>query len=201
MQDQALAILNLSSCAAFAASGVVASRHCRPDVIGAYTVAFASAFGGGIVRDAILGIPAQALQDDWALFSVWLAASVAMFLPRALARWSTVVDALDALGIGLFNAVGMAIAWQHGAHPAVVVLLGSLTAAGGGVIRDVLLNHMPQVMLPSTLFVSACLVGGVVGLGARWSGLGVEVCGLIVVVVTTGLRLLAMRFGWKLQAL
>ena len=193
MQDQALTILNLSSCAAFAASGVVASRHCRPDVIGAYTVAFASAFGGGIVRDAILGIPAQALQDDWALFSVWLAASVAMFLPRALARWSTVVDALDALG--------MAIAWQHGAHPAVVVLLGSLTAAGGGVIRDVLLNHMPQVMLPSTLFVSACLVGGVVGLGARWSGLGVEVCGLIVVVVTTGLRLLAMRFGWKLQAL
>jgi uncharacterized membrane protein YeiH len=180
---------------------VVASRHRRPDIIGAYTVAAATAFGGGIIRDAILGIPAQGPRDPIALLTVFLAASAAMALPRTLARWTTVVDILDAVGIGLFNAAGMAIAWDQGAHPALVLLLGSVTAAGGGVIRDVLLGRMPTVMQQSTLFVTACLIGGLLGIGARAAGLGMDAVGVLIVVVTTGVRLLAMRFGWTLQAL
>lgn len=201
MQDELLRLLNIASVAAFAIGGVVASRHRRPDIVGAYTIAFAVSFGGGIIRDAILGIPAQGPRDPVALLTVVLGATAAMLLPRAFARWTTVVDVLDAIGIGLFNAAGMAIAWEHGAHPALVLLLGSITAAGGGVIRDVLLGRMPTVMQHSTLFVTACLIGGAAGMIARAAGLGGDAAGLLIAVLTTGVRLLAMRFGWTLQAL
>ncbi len=195
MQDELFRVLNLASFAAIAVGAVVASRHRRPDIIGAYTVAAATAFGGGIIRDAILGIPAQGPRDPIALLTVFLAASATMFLPRALVRWATVVDVFDAIGIGLFNAAGMAIAWSQGVHPALVLLLGSVTAAGGGVIRDVLLGRMPTVMQQSTLFVTACLIGGSVGLAARAMSLDADAVGI------TGVRLLAMRFGWTLQAI
>lgn len=201
MQDELLRCLNLASFAAIAAGAVVASRHRRPDIIGAYTIAAATAFGGGVIRDAILGIPAQGPRDPIALLTVFLAATAAMLLPRALARWTTVVDVLDAVGIGLFNAAGMAIAWANGAHPALVLLLGSVTAAGGGAIRDVLLGRMPTVMQHSTLFVVACLIGGSCGMIARTAGMDMDAVGILTAVVTTGVRLLAMRFGWTLQAL
>lgn len=201
MQAEFLHALNLASFAAISAGAVVASRHRQPDIIGAYVVAASSAFGGGVIRDAILGIPAQGPRDPVSLLTVFLAATATMFLPRTLARWSTLVDVLDAVGIGLFNAAGMAIAWSQGAHPALVLLLGSVTAAGGGIIRDVLLGRMPTVMQQSTLYVTACVIGGTVGLVARSAGLGSDLVGVLILVVTTSLRLLAMRFGWTLGAL
>lgn len=201
MQDELLRGLNIASVAAIAAGAVVASRHRRPDIIGAYIIAAATALGGGVIRDAILGIPAQGPRDPIVLLTIFIAATAAMLLPRALARWTTVVDVLDAIGIGLFNAAGMAIAWSEGAHPALVLLLGSVTAAGGGVIRDVLLGRMPTVMQQSTLFITACLIGGACGLIARAAGLGMDLVGILTVVITTGVRLLAMRFGWTLKAL
>jgi uncharacterized membrane protein YeiH len=201
MQDELLRVLSLASFAAFAVGGVVASRQRRADIIGAYIIANTASFGGGIIRDAILGIPAIGPRDPVALATVFIAATAAMFLPRAFARWTTVVDVLDAIGIGLFNAIGMSIAWSQGVHPGLVLLLGSVTAAGGGVICDVLLGRMPIVMQHSTLFVTACQIGGIVGLAAHALGLGPDAVGLLIAAVTTGVRLLAMRFGWTLQAL
>ena len=185
MQDELLRVLSLASFAAFAVGGVVASRQRRADIIGAYVIANAASFGGGIIRDAILGIPAIGPRDPVALATVFVAATAAMFLPRAFARWTTVVDVLDAIGIGLFNAIGMSIAWSQGVHPGLVLLLG----------------RMPIVMQHSTLFVTACQIGGIVGLAAHALGLGPDAVGVLIAVVTTGVRLLAMRFGWTLQAL
>lgn len=200
MQEWLLRALNLASFAAIAIGAVVSSRHRRPDVIGAYIVAFATAFGGGVVRDAIIGIPAQGPRDPAALITVVLAASAAMALPQAMASWRRVVDILDAVAIGLFNAAGMAIALQHGVDPWLALLLGSVTAAGGGMIRDVLLVQMPLVMQQSTLFITACLAGGLAGLAARRLGLGPDATGVLIVVLTTGVRLLAIRYDWRLRA-
>jgi uncharacterized membrane protein YeiH len=201
MPTDLLGVLNLASFAAFAIGAVMTSRHYRPDIIGAYIVAVATAFGGGVMRDAILGIPAQGPRDPIALLTVFLAASAAMLLPRAFARWASAVDTIDAIGIGLFNAAGMAIAWSHGAHPALVLLLGSVTAAGGGILRDVLLGRMPIVMQQSTLYITACLLGGALGMTVRQAGAGDDAVGLTILVATTGIRLLAMRFGWTLVAI
>jgi uncharacterized membrane protein YeiH len=82
-----------------------------------------------------------------------------------------------------------------------VLLLGSVTAAGGGVIRDVLLGQMPTVMQQTTLFITACLIGGGIGLAAHVAGLGADAVALLIVLITTGVRLLAIRFGWTLAAL
>jgi uncharacterized membrane protein YeiH len=201
MQTELLGVLNIASFAAFAIGAVMTSRHYRPDVIGAYIVAVATALGGGVMRDAILGIPAQGPRDPIVLLTVFLAASAAMLLPRAFDRWTSVVDTIDAIGIGLFNAAGMAIAWSHGAHPALVLLLGSVTAAGGGILRDILLSRMPIVMQQSTLYVTACLFGGMLGMAARHVGAGDDAVCLIILIATTGIRLLAMRFGWTLVAI
>ena len=95
----------------------------------------------------------------------------------------------------------MAIAWSAGAHPALVLLLGSVTAAGGGIIRDVLLGRMPTVMQQSTLYVTACLIGGSVGLAARAAGVGADLVWVLILLVTISVRLLAMRFGWTLAAI
>lgn len=194
-----LRIVSLVSVAAFAGGAVIASRHRRMDMIGAMVVAVATALGGGVVRDAILGIPSQGLRDPAAMAVCFGAALAAFALPSTLSRWATVVDVLDAIGIGLFNATGMAIAWEHGAHPQLVLLLGTVTAAGGGIIRDVLLAQMPTVMQPTTFYVTACIVGGLAGMGAHALGWERDAVIVVIAATTTGMRLLAMRFGWTLD--
>jgi len=187
---------------AFAASGVVASRAKRPDVIGALILAFATALGGGVLRDAILGVPAQTFRDGWYLVAILAGAGAALHAPSAIARLGSTLKVADAIGLGLFNAAGMLKAYASGSvSPAFAVVLGAITGSGGGILRDVLCGEMPTVLRPGELYVTTCLAGGVAGLAALAAGASLGLASAIIAGVTIGFRLLAIRFEWHLPEL
>lgn len=195
-------ILELVGVACFAVSGVAASRSKRPDLVGAIILAFATALGGGVIRDAILGVPAESFHDRYYFVAILVGALVAMQLPAVIQRFGSTLRIADAIGLGLFNAVGTMKALESGdIDPAFAIVLGAITGAGGGVIRDILCNEMPSLLRPGELYITTCLVGGLAGLVVHWLGASMDVAGAVIAGVTIVFRLLSIRFEWRLAAL
>ena len=196
-----LYILELFGVACFAVSGVAASRAKRPDLIGAIILAFATALGGGIIRDAILGVPAQSFRDTNYFLAIVAGSLLALQLPRVIQRLGSPLRVADAFGLGLFNAAGMMKAYESGTvDPAFAVVLGAVTGTGGGIIRDVLCGEMPSLLRPGELYVTTCLAGGLAGLVALWLGAGTGAASAIIAGVTIAFRLVAIRFELRLPA-
>jgi uncharacterized membrane protein YeiH len=185
--------------AAFAISGVVASRGKRPDVVGAFVIAFATALGGGVLRDAILGHPAQSFRDGNYFAVIVGATLLAMWLPGTIRRLGPTLRVADAIGLGLFNAAGTVMALESGSvTPAFAVVLGAVTGSGGGMLRDVLCGEMPALLQPGELYITTCVAGGIAGLAALQLGGSMALASATIAGVTIGMRLLAIRFAWKL---
>ncbi len=199
-----LYIIELVGTMAFAISGVMASRRRRPDFVGAMILAFATAIGGGVVRDAILGVPSHAFRDPHIFYVTFIAAVIAVFMSEKIERIGRVLAVADAVGLGVFNSAGLVMALSANGKPVslpFVVVLGAVTGCGGGIVRDVLCARMPTMLRPREIYVSACLAGGVCGLIAFKIGAGFETVGLTTALVTIFIRLLAIRFNWKLPAI
>lgn len=192
-------LLHTLGIAAFAVSGVEASRARRPDWVGALILAFVTALGGGVLRDAILGRPAQSFASGMHLWVILGASALALWQPGAVRRLLPSLRVADALGLGLFNATGMAVALESGqVAPGFAIVLGAVTGTGGGILRDVLCGEMPALLRPGEIYITACLAGGIAGLTVHALGAGPDGLALSSAIVTIAVRLLAIRFGWKL---
>ena len=101
-------ILELVGVACFAVSGVAASRSKRPDLVGAIILAFATALGGGVIRDAILGVPAESFHDRYYFVAILVGALVAMQLPAVIQRFGSTLRIADAIGRTGFPPVHLA---------------------------------------------------------------------------------------------
>ena len=192
--------IDLAGTFAFAISGAVAARQRQLDVFGILVVAFTVACGGGIVRDLCIGaIPPVGL-SDWRYLTVAIAAAImTMGLGPLVRRLNRPVLMFDALGLALFAVTGATKSLSYGHNNQVALLLGVLTAIGGGVLRDVLLNRVP-VVLEKEIYASAALVGaGIVVMGNYfgWPGDWVFLTGFL---ICFALRMLALEFHWRLPA-
>ena len=192
--------IDLSGTFAFAISGAVAAKEKGLDVFGILVVAFTVACGGGIIRDVCIGaIPPAGLSDWRYLLVSVIAAIIAMGLDRLMTLLNRPVLLFDALGLSLFAVSGAGKALSFGHNSEVAVLLGMITAVGGGVIRDIFLNRIP-VIFEQEIYASAALAGALVvvtglyyRLPSEWMFFaGFSICFVI--------RLLALRYRWRLPA-
>lgn len=193
-----LTALDLIGTAAFAASGASIGVYKRLDLFGVCVVGVTTGIGGGIVRDVLLGVHPPTALDNWPNIAVALALSLAVFLFHpAVDRIKGSVLVLDALGVGLFATTGAATALSHDAHWWAAIVIGVITAIGGGVLRDVLVNETPM-LLHKDLYATPAMIGA--GLLVAAEAVGVPYpWGLVVGTATaTVLRLLALRLGWNL---
>lgn len=198
-----LYILELIGTMAFAISGVMASLGRRPDWIGAMIMAFVTAIGGGVIRDAIIGHGSVAFRDPNIFYVTFISAVIAVSMSDKIERIGRTLAVADAVGLGLFNSAGLVMALSVTDNPipyAFALVLGAVTGCGGGIVRDVLCARMPALLRPREVYISACLAGGVVGLICFQSGCRLAVVGVVTSVVTIVIRLLAIRFNWKLPA-
>jgi uncharacterized membrane protein YeiH len=190
--------LDLGGTFVFAISGAVAGVKHRLDLFGVLVLSFAAANAGGIARDAIIGATPAASISDWRYLVVSILAGLLTFYRYStLDRMRNPVLMFDAMGLALFAVTGTTKALSFNLGPVAAVLLGVLTAVGGGIVRDVLVAEIP-VVLRSELYAVAALVGGVVVvLGDKWQlpTLPVALAGAV---VCFGLRLMAIRRGWHL---
>lgn len=184
----------------FALSGAVAARQKSLDVFGIFTIAFSVACGGGIIRDLCIGAVPPAGLTYWPYLVMVLAATlITLGFYRAVNLFNQPVLIFDALGLSVFAVTGArkAIAFEH--HYEVAILLGIVTATGGGVIRDVLLTRIP-VIFRREIYASAALVGALIVVGGDYLRYPQEIVAVTAIVACFGLRFLALHFHWNLPS-
>jgi uncharacterized membrane protein YeiH len=195
----ALVVLDLVGTFAFAVNGALtAVRAVDVDIVGVVTLGLVTAVGGGIIRDVLMGALPPATFADWRYLAVATAGGLIAFLfGRRLDRFGRAIDVLDAAGLSLFAVTGAVTALGLGAGAAQAVILGTVTAVGGGTLRDVLIRRVPGV-LSSGLYAIPAMVGAalvVLGLGGGLDRvLGVPVA-LGAAAVCFAIRMVGLRFG------
>lgn len=181
---------------AFAVSGAIVAMEEEYDILGVYVLGLVTAFGGGVVRNLLIGMPVTTLWSQGYLLKIaLLAMTIAFLLPiRWILRWRRSEAFFDAIGLAAFAIQGALYATEMG-HPLSAVLVAAmLTGIGGGIIRDVLAGRKPLVLKDEIYAVWAMLAGLAIGLG--WFKNTIELLILFVLVIT--FRMLSVYFKWKL---
>jgi len=192
-------VLDLVGVFVFALSGASLAVRRGFDVVGMAALATATGLGGGMVRDVLLGdTPPAALRDQLYLLVPLVATAIVVVGHRAIEALHRPVLVFDAGGLALFCVVGTAKALAFGLGLVASVLMGVLTAVGGGVLRDVLAQEVPSVFRVDRGLYAVPATLGSIAVAAVWSSdaFGAVAASLIVVGVLV-LRLLSMRFGWR----
>ena len=194
-----LLVLDLAGTFAFALNGALtAVRVAHVDIVGVVTLGMITALGGGIIRDILLDALPPATFVDWRFLAVAATGGLVAFLfSRRLGRFATSIDVLDAAGLSLFAVTGASKALELGLGPVQAVILGTVTAVGGGTVRDVMVRRVPTV-LSSGLYAIPALVGAALAVAATGTGVH-QVLGAPAALGAAGtcfvIRVLGMRFG------
>jgi uncharacterized membrane protein YeiH len=170
----------------------------RLDLLGVAIIGIATGLGGGILRDVLLGQVPRAMSTNWYLVVAVGAALVGMALQRVFHRLAGMITALDALTIGLFGAIGSTKALALGLPEIPAVFVGVISAVGGSVLRDLLMNLTIAMMHVGSLYAVAAAAGTGVLVALVSFGAPVALSAIVGTSVTLVIRLLAVRFGWTL---
>ncbi|WP_342131563.1 trimeric intracellular cation channel family protein [Hydrogenophaga sp. OTU3427] len=196
--------IEIAATAAFALSGIVEAVRKRLDVVGVTVVAFATAFGGGTLRDVLLDRrPFFWVEHSWYAWAVLVLClgTGAWLRSHHLAPTQQAMQWPDALGLGLFAASGTQIALAAGMPPLIAVLMGVMTAVFGGVLRDIVCNEIPSAFRDHRPYAVCAFVGGWLVVGAQWLGLAETAALALGAAGATALRLLAMWRDWRLPGM
>lgn len=177
--------------------GEIARRE-RLDPIGFAVLGILSALGGGMLRDTLLqrGTPV-ALTDPWYLVVALVAALVAFVVPFEGRTWNAIYPSLDGLALGTWAAVGTQKALSLGLGWLPALLLGTITAVGGGMIRDIVLARRPAFLGGNTLYATCAIIA--CGVAILLNGLvTAEVAVLVSAAIGAPLVVVAKARGWKL---
>ena len=200
-----LFVVNLIGTVAFAAAGAMTGLRKNMDIFGVCVLGLTTAVGGGIVRDLILGItPPNAFRDPFAaMVAIFVSAVFFLrrfrhFLMQRPALYERMMLWLDSIGLGAFTVIGVQIAYQHTAEPTLflLVFVGVVTGAGGGLMRDVMAGDTPYIFVKH-IYACASLAGALVCAGL-WESAGsaaAMTAGFATVVLIRGL---SAYFRWNL---
>lgn len=191
-------VLDLLGTFAFALNGAfTAVRQVRLDIVGVMVLGVVTAVGGGITRDVLIGeIPPVAFTAWYYLAVASAGALLAFFLTKVHHRVIRGILVLDAIGLSLFCVVGAEKALVFGLDPAPAILLGAITAVGGGTLRDMMTRQVPTI-LTSGLYAIPALIGATITVlffpyapfGLPMAVVGASVCFMI--------RLAGLKFQWN----
>lgn len=194
-----LFIIEVIGTIAFAISGIRMAAAKRFDWFGAYTVGLVTAIGGGTVRDVLLDIPVFWMQTWWYLAVTGLSLLLVVLFRRVLVH-SQILFIFDTIGLALFVVIGIEKTLAIDYPFWVAIIMGVITGAIGGVIRDILLNQEP-LLFQKDIYATACLVGGIVywilSLFEVTSNIDGMACAATVILI----RILAVRYSWQLPVL
>lgn len=157
----AVLILDLVGTFAFAAVGVISGLHKGIDILGAFLLGCVTSLGGGVIRDLVLDLPVSAFYNAWYLPVVFLSTTLTFLFPKPFVLNYRVLIILDALGLGIFAAIGTQKAIQSETTLAGALVLGMVSAAGGGMLKDTLLGEMSLVLWKG-IYMTSALLGSIV---------------------------------------
>lgn len=203
--DTFIFVVNIIGTLAFAASGAMIGLNKNMDIFGVCILGLATATGGGVIRDLILGLtPPMAFRDP--TYAVLALVTSAVFFSRRVRqvlmhnqhRYDRLLFWMDTLGLGVFSVVGVELAFSRSGHPTffLLVFVGTLTGVGGGVLRDLLAQEVPYIFVKH-IYACASLAGAALCAGL-WRPAGSVTAMLAGMAAVVLIRVLAARYHWNL---
>ena len=202
MQDLSLIqqVLEFLGTFAFAISGIrhAAAKHF--DWCGGYVCGVAVAIGGGTIRDVMLGTSPFWTTNPFYLLCTAFALLFVIVCRKHLERLKNAWFVFDTLGLALFTIAGIQKSIAFGQPYWVAIIMGCITGAAGGVIRDILLNNEP-VIFQKEIYATACVLGGVSYWAIVTLGFPIEIATMCSFLITCVIRLVAVRYHIALPKL
>jgi uncharacterized membrane protein YeiH len=199
-----LTILEAAAVLVSAIAGMIVASNKRMDVVGAFALACVNAFGGGTVRDLLLDNRPFYWMTHWWLLLAILMICVAFVYNARMYHFASEVHRrsvrVDAIGLALFTVAGVGIAREHGAPLVVTAIMGVITGTMGGVLRDVVVNDIPDLFRPGGLYATASFAGSLAFIGALENELRYSYAAGIGIVVVVALRLASVKHGVTVPA-
>ena len=186
-------ILDFIGTFAFAISGIRLAARKHFDWFGGYVVGLATAIGGGTLRDVMLGVTPFWMTNSSYLICTGVALLVVIVFSRYLVRMNNTWFLFDTLGLALFTIAGLQKTVHAGFPFWVAIIMGCITGAAGGVIRDVFINEVPLIFRKE-IYAMACVLGGIVYWLCMTAGLGVRITVVVSFIVVVMVRVIAV---WK----
>jgi uncharacterized membrane protein YeiH len=179
----------------FAVTGALKARKHLMDIFGAATMAFVSAYGGGTLRDILIGSrPLGWMNDYIALCLVTLAVACVFIFNKKSLKLQRAIFITDALGLGFFTVLGIHKAMQAGANSGYAIILGTIGATFGGLLTDILSNTVPDLLKKGELYATASLIGGTVQIGMERNGFSENLILAVCIFIVVAIRIVSK---WK----
>lgn len=191
--------LQLAATAAGAVQGaLLARKDQRFDVVGMTVLAMCLGFGGGIIRDVLVGhLPPVAFQNPWYLVDVLVSTVLVYHFARFVVRFGATMILIDALTVGLYGTIGVQAALFAHIPLVPAIMIGSFAAVGGGVAASLLRNEVPMIMRPGPPYALAALSGTVsYGIMIELAVNG-AVASALAIALTIAVRFLTWRLGYE----
>jgi len=156
-----LYILDIVGTIAFAISGALVAMNKKFDPFGVFIIAFVTAVGGGTLRDVLIGRqPVIWMQNPNYVYAIIAAVLIAVIFRKKIRFLGKSLFLFDTIGLGIFTIIGTEIGINSNFHPLISIALGTMSAAFGGVIRDILCNEIP-VIFRKEIYATACIFGAI----------------------------------------
>ncbi len=185
---------------AFAISGIRLASAKRFDWFGAYVVGFVTAVGGGTIRDLLLDVTPFWMQQSSYLVVTALALGFVILFGKYVIRLNNTFFIFDAIGLGLFAVVGIEKSIVHDYPIWVGIIMGTLTGAAGGVLRDTLINEVPLIFRKE-IYALACVFGGLIYYLCLYLGMGAILTQIVAAFSVILARILAVKYHISLPNL
>ena len=186
-------VLDFIGTFAFAISGIRLASAKRFDWFGAYVVGLVTAIGGGTIRDVLLDVTPTWMTDPIYLICTALALLWVICFSRSLIRLNNTFFIFDAIGLALFTVVGAGKSLALGYPFWVAIIMGSITGAAGGVIRDVFINEIPLIFRKE-IYAMACVAGGVAYWVCDLVGIEDYLCQIVCGITVFATRIIAAKY-------
>ena len=176
----------------------------RFDLIGVIAIAIMTGLGGGLIRDLFLAVGRpSALQENNYIITVVIAVLMALLLGRwyhsSRSLATRIVTALDSIAMGLFAVAGTYKALIFNAPVTVAILLGVITAVGGGVLRDVLARRTPAIFTGGPLYATATFIGASLFVILDAFDINRDLAVVITVITIFAIHMLSIRYKLHLR--
>ncbi|AOW19833.1 trimeric intracellular cation channel family protein [Urechidicola croceus] len=183
---------------AFAISGALVAAEKEFDLFGVLIIAFATAVGGGMMRDVLIDAhPINWIGDLNYIWTILIAVVFTFLFKSKIIHLSKTMFLFDTIGIGVFTLLGVQKGLNYDLHPFIAVVMGMVSAVMGGVIRDVLTNQVPLIF-KKEIYASACLAGGFVYLICNYLNAAELVQFSLTMLTIISFRLIAVKFHLEL---
>jgi uncharacterized membrane protein YeiH len=191
-------ILDFIGTFVFAISGALTAMHKKLDPFGVFIIAFVTALGGGTIRDLLIGkTPVGWMNELNYVYIIIAGFLAAVIFRKKLENLRVSLLLFDTIGFGVFTLIGLEKGIEIGLHPVICIVLGTITACFGGVIRDILCTEIP-VIFRKEIYATICIVGGSLYFLLREFNIENGIISITTSLVMIILRLLAVKFKWVL---